>query len=87
MIDDLRETLRNVTSFVPDFDAEAGYSLEGFVWFQGWNDLVFKQGEKVDEYAFNLRNLIRDVRHDLDAPDLPFVIGGAGHKGLNATGT
>jgi hypothetical protein len=28
--------------------------------------------DMVDEYSFNLRNFIRDVRLDLDAPDLPF---------------
>jgi hypothetical protein len=41
---------------------------------------------RVEEYEFNLANLIRDVRDDLDAPMMPFVIGGMGQLGTNATG-
>jgi Carbohydrate esterase, sialic acid-specific acetylesterase len=42
--------------------------------------------EKVKEYEFNLANLIRDVRDDLDAPMMPVIIGGMGQNGVNATG-
>ncbi len=61
------------------FPALAGRKLEfaGFVWFQGWNDQYGAQ----DEYASNLRHFIHDVRRDLQAPKLPFVIGAMGQNG------
>ncbi len=51
--------------------------LAGFVWFQGWNDQY--GGEH--EYAANMQHFIRDVRRDLDAPQLPFVIAAMGQNG------
>lgn len=56
----------------------------GFGWHQGWNDMIDE--EKVDEYEENLCNLIRDVRKDLGAPKLPFVIANTGMVGPEATG-
>jgi len=41
---------------------------------------------KVQEYEFNLANLIRDVREDLDAPMIPIIIGGMGQFGVNTSG-
>lgn len=84
MISDILEALGNLTNIVPEYDSEKGYELAGFVWFHGWNDMIDRR--KVDEYEFNLANLIRDVRDDLDVPTMPFIIGGMGQKGLNATG-
>lgn len=57
------------------------YILSGIVWFQGWNDLVFPG--KMDEYGQNLANLIRDMRADLEAPNLPFIIGELGQAGVH----
>ncbi len=51
--------------------------LAGFVWFQGWNDQY--GGE--NEYASNMQHFIRDVRKDLSAPKLPFVIAAMGQNG------
>jgi len=61
------------------FPALKGKSLElaGFVWFQGWNDQYGAQ----DEYASNMKHFINDVRKDLKAPKLPFVIGVMGQNG------
>jgi alpha-galactosidase len=57
--------------------------LAGFVWFQGWNDQYGAQ----DEYESNMKHFIRDVRDDLHAPNLPFVIGVMGQNGSKpATG-
>jgi alpha-galactosidase len=57
--------------------------LAGFVWFQGWND----QYGAEKEYEGHLKNLIKDVRKDLNAPNLPFVIVAMGQNGSNpATG-
>ena len=55
------------------------YELAGVVWFQGWNDLI--DGKRRAEYASNLAHFIRDLRKDLKAPNLPFVIGVVGHDG------
>ena len=51
--------------------------LVGFVWFQGWNDQYGGQ----DEYESNLKHLIHDMRRDLQAPNLPFVIVAMGQNG------
>ena len=51
--------------------------MAGFVWFQGWNDQY--NGAEA-EYASNMRHLIQDVRRDLEAPDLPVVIGVMGQN-------
>jgi len=51
--------------------------LAGFVWFQGWND----QYGAENEYASNMKHFIVDVRKDLAAPALPFVIAAMGQNG------
>jgi len=71
MVEDIHRTLQNLSAYnVPGYSEKVGYSLEGFVWFQGWNDLL--DMKKVQEYGPNLANFIRDVRRDFDAPHLPF---------------
>lgn len=67
MIEDVLDTLENIEQFVPGEDE---YELSGFVWFQGWNDML--NFPMVFEYEGNLVNFIRDVRLDLATPDLPF---------------
>lgn len=82
MIMDVLDTLKHLPTYVP---GHTDYELAGFVWFQGFNDAVKKQA--VNEYGSNLLNLIEDVRKDLGAPDLPFVVGGLGMHGFNVTGS
>jgi len=67
------------------FPALKGKKLEvaGFVWFQGWNDMY---GGAEQEYAANMRHFINDVRKDLDAPHMPFVIGVMGQNGSKPAG-
>jgi hypothetical protein len=84
MISDTLHALGNLTNLVPGYEPSMGYRIEGFVWFQGWNDMISLP--KVQEYEFNLANLIRDVRDDLDSPEMAVVVGGMGQKGVNATG-
>ncbi len=73
MIREVREALANLPT---DFPASAGLKTElaGFVWYQGWNDGVDPR-KAIPEYEQNLVNLIHDVRNDLNAPNLPVVIG------------
>jgi hypothetical protein len=55
------------------------YELVGFVWMQGWNDMVSKPATA--EYADNLVNLAKDLRAEFEAPNLPIVIGELGNGG------
>lgn len=88
MIDHVRAVLADIPRVVPGYRAEQGYELCGFVWFQGWNDMVdsgaYPNRDKpggYDAYSDALAHLIRDVRKDLNAPELPFVIGVLGVGG------
>jgi alpha-galactosidase len=91
MIAHVKKVLGDIKRVVPDYDPKRGYELAGFVWFQGFNDYVdgwtypdqMKPGG-YDEYADLLAHLIRDVRKDLAAPKMPFVIGVMGIDGEKA---
>ncbi len=73
MIQQVREALAGLAHDRPD-SKSSGYELAGFVWYHGWNDGCDPE-HAVPEYEANLVNLIRDVRKDLSAPELPVVIG------------
>jgi alpha-galactosidase len=79
MLDDVNATLLNLKAHFPSY-AGQGYELAGFVWFQGWNDMI--SAPSTAEYTANLTHFINDVRHDLQAPKLPFVLGQMGVGGL-----
>ena len=88
MLRHVRKVLGDIKRVYPAYDAKAGYELAGFVWFQGWNDMVDSgtyptrgQPGSYDAYSKNLAHFIRDVRRDLEAPKLPFVIGVMGAGG------
>jgi len=54
-------------------------------WLQGWNDLVAHDVYPKDEYSKYsewLAEFIRDVRKDLNTPNMPFVIGVIGVDGI-----
>ncbi len=76
----LREVKETSEQYETMFPSLKGKKLEiaGFVWFQGWND-QYNGAEK--EYASNMKHFINDVRDDLHAPKLPFVIGVMGQNG------
>ena len=88
IIDHVRRVLADPKRVCPKYDEKAGYELAGFVWLQGFNDLVDgatypgpdKPG-KYDVYSDLLAKFIRDVRKDLSAPKMPFVIGVLGVGG------
>lgn len=73
MIAEIRESLASLKTDFPSYGG-GGYELAGFVWYQGWNDGVDPK-QAVPEYEQNLVNLIHDVRKELEAPNLPVVIG------------
>ena len=72
---------RSIAKVVPGYDAEDGYELAGFVWFQGWNDMCNRH--HIDQYTDNMIHFIRDVRKDLGAPGLPFIVGVLGVYGTD----
>jgi alpha-galactosidase len=78
MLEEVKDTLADLKKHFPDL-AGQGYELAGFVWFQGWNDMI--DAGATAEYTANLTHFIRDVRKDLGAPRLPFVIGQMGVDG------
>jgi hypothetical protein len=91
MIDHVKKVLGDINRVVPNYNAAQGYELAGFVWLQGWNDLVdsgtYPNRDKpggYDAYSTVMADLIRDVRKDLSAPKLPFVIGVIGVGGPTA---
>lgn len=91
MIEHVRRVLADIKRVFPAYDAKAGFELSGFVWLQGWNDLVdsgvYPQRQQpggYDAYSDTLVHFIRDVRKDLNAPDMPFVIGVLGVGGAKA---
>lgn len=89
MIAHVRMVLKDIKRVVPDYEEKQGYELAGFVWFQGFNDYVDggvypeqNNPSGYDMYADLLAHFIRDVRKDLSAPQMPFVIGVMGIDGL-----
>ena len=88
MIGHVRNVLKDIKRVCPEYDEQAGYELAGLVWLQGFNDLVDgttypgpDQPGKYDAYSDLLATFIRDVRNDLAAPNMPFVIGVLGVDG------
>ncbi len=78
MIGEVRRVVDDPQTYLPD-DQQQGIVVSGFVWFQGWNDQYAPTS--VEDYQDNLIALIKDVRGDLNTPDLPVVIGAMGHNG------
>jgi alpha-galactosidase len=65
--------LKNPKDNHPAYDAEAGYEIAGFVWFQGFND-QFSPAFR-DNYKENMISFIKDVRKEYKTPKMPFIIG------------
>ena len=91
MVEHVKTVLADIKRVVPGYDTAQGFELAGFVWFQGWNDLVdsstYPNRDKpggYDAYTTAMAHFIRDVRRDLNAPRLPFVIGVLGVGGPTA---
>jgi hypothetical protein len=78
MLQEVAATLSDIKKHFPAYQGQ-GYELAGFVWFQGWNDMI--DATATAEYTTNLAHFIRDVRKDLRSPKLPFVVGQMGVDG------
>ncbi len=73
-----KNALADAEKLFPQY-AHRKLELAGFGWHQGWNDRINQAFN--DEYEQNMANFIRDIRKDLDAPNLPFVIAETGMSG------
>jgi alpha-galactosidase len=89
----VKSVLADPKRVCPEYDPKAGYEIAGFIWLQGFNDLVDggtyptgPDGKTRDytKYGEWLADFIRDVRKDVGAPKMPFVIGVLGVGGLQA---
>jgi hypothetical protein len=81
LLEEVNGTLEKLAEHFPELEGR-GSELAGFIWFQGWNDMIHP--EHTAEYTANLAHFIRDLRKDLKAPRLPFVIGQMGVDGPKA---
>lgn len=89
MTSHVKKVLADLKRIDPGLDSSQGFELSGFVWLQGFNDMVdghvYPDHGSPDQYKMYsdlLAHFIRDVRKDLGAPQLPFVIGVMGVGGL-----
>ncbi|KLU04454.1 hypothetical protein RISK_003508 [Rhodopirellula islandica] len=98
MMEHVKSVLSDLDRVVPAYQEDQGYELAGFVWFQGWNDVVNRdvypplpanaEQNRFAKYSQWMADFIRDVRSDLSdvdssAKELPFVIGVLGVDGEN----
>jgi hypothetical protein len=91
MTEHVKHVLGDIKRVCPAYDEKQGYEIAGFVWLQGFNDMVDRNvypippkgasGNRFAKYSEWLADLIRDVRKDLKAPGAPFVIGVMGVGG------
>jgi len=93
MVAEIKECLVNIEDVVPGYKGQ-GYEIVGMAWFQGWNDFcewhLQLDGKPVgmsliERYPHNLAAMFHDLRRDLDAPDMPVVIGEMGVGGHEIT--
>ena len=94
MTDHVKAVLSDIRRICPTYDEKRGYEIAGFVWFQGFNDMVNRDvypplpkdstANRFARYSDWMATFIRDVRKDLNAPRMPFVIGVMGVGGASA---
>ena len=91
MLAHVRQVLANPGRVCPSYDPKQGYEIAGFIWLQGFNDMVdtnfyprLPKGSTANRYAKYsdcMAAFIHDVRKDLGVPKMPFVIGVMGVGG------
>ena len=84
MLREIQEALDGLPTEFPEIESKE-HVLAGFVWMQGWNDMIDEQARA--EYADNLVHLAHDIRTALQAPDLPMVVGELGNGGMAQPGS
>ncbi len=77
MMAEVEGLFQNYETLFPELKGKK-LEVAGFAWFQGFND---QWGDAPGEYESNMKHFIKDVRKDLKAPNLPFVIAAIGTNG------
>lgn len=72
------DAIQHLPDIIEGYDKTAGYELVGLLWNQGLSDM---NKEASAEYETNLVHFIKDIRKDLNAPNLKTVIGVTGNWG------
>lgn len=78
MLAEVEKCLAELPQNFPAYRGQ-GYEIAGFVWQQGWNDMISQPAR--EEYEQNLVHLIHDLRAVWKRPDLPVVVGELGNGG------
>lgn len=78
MMGEVENVMENYETLFPELKGKE-LELAGFVWFQGWNDMI--NDTFSEAYTENMVHFVNDVRSDLRKPDLPFIIGQLGVGG------
>ena len=91
MVAHVKKVLADPARVCPAYDPKEGYEIAGFIWLQGFNDMVDgnfypkqPKGAPTNRYAKYsecMAAFIRDVRREFGAPKMPFVIGVMGVGG------
>ena len=83
ILEETHKVTNNIKKYFASYDESQGYEIAGLIWFQGWNDGV---GRGNPDYVEQMAHFIRDLRKDLNAPNLPVAIGELGTDGPGAEG-
>ncbi len=75
MMAEVQDVFENYETMFPSLKGKK-LEVAGFFWFQGFNDQFGDYAPA--EYESNMKHFIQDVRKDLDAPKMPFVIAAIG---------
>jgi hypothetical protein len=91
MVAHVKKVLADPARVCPAYDPKEGCEIAGFIWLQGFNDMVDgnfypkqPKGAPTNRYAKYsecMAAFIRDVRREFGAPKMPFVIGVMGVGG------
>ena len=87
MIGHAKEELAGIGSKFPELKGHEP-EIAGFIWHQGFNDKIrgeYRETQYAD-YTKWLAMFIKDVRKDLDAPHMPFIIGELSTGGVPSRG-
>lgn len=86
MVHCVHEVLNDLKEYFPSYSQNRGYEITGFVWFQGWNDMIDRsqRAEKFASYTERLVKLVQAVSREFNAPEMKVVIGGIGVGGEEA---
>ena len=87
LVSETKKSLADLGTTFPQFE-DREYEIAGLVWHQGFNDVINRdlRADKYADYTKWLVMFIKDIRKDLNAPNMPFVIGELSTGGLPRRG-